>query len=229
VLLAEPQRLARFEPLSASAFGLEAVASWRLQRAGVLHGLGIWIDLQLADGVRFSNRPTGRSAGWNQRFLPLSERVDLPAGASVEAAIRTLGPSEREPLWWNWRVRAGGVEQEMDTFRGQPLTSTGIQRARLDRRPVRGDRGEVRRAILDLMDGSRTLAEIVGALRERFPELLDDGRAAMRLVAEEVEPGSLPGHGHGHDLPPHGAPSESATPVAPPPSEKHPPPSEKGG
>jgi hypothetical protein len=187
VLLAEPVEIGRADPLSTEAFGLDAAASWQVGRDCELHGLGLWIDLELADGVTFSNGPSGRSTGWDQVLLPLGEPVQVRAGETVEARVMTLGPAPREPKWWSWRVRAGGAEQEMNTFRGLPLSLSRLRQASLDHRPALGPRGQVRRATLDLMDGRHTVAEIARELMERFPQFLSSESEAYRALARELE------------------------------------------
>ncbi len=56
-------------------------------------------------------------------------------------------------------------------------------------------RGRIRRAVLELMDGDRTVGELVRELRARFPEELRSDAEGYRVVArelagqDEVEPG----------------------------------------
>ncbi|KPK82161.1 MAG: hypothetical protein AMS25_03395 [Gemmatimonas sp. SM23_52] len=190
VLLGEPFEVARVDPLSLAPFGFDVAARWNVEREGVLHGLGLWIDLELAGGVSFSNRPSGRASGWNQMFLPVLEARRVRAGDVVEAQVATLGSSPRRPQWWRWRVETGGDRQEMDTFRGVPLSLSRLRRAILDNRPALTPRGQIRRAVLELMDGQRTVAEIAGALRQRFPQQLRRDADGYQAVARELEAGT---------------------------------------
>jgi protein arginine N-methyltransferase 1 len=187
VLLAEPLEVARIDPLALETFHVDARVSWRMEAESELHGLGLWIDLELADGVIFSNGPRGRSSGWDQMLFPVTEPLCVEAGETVEARVSTLGRSPREPEWWSWRVRAGGEEQEMNTFRSVPLSPARLRQARLDSRPSLTARGRIRRTALELMDGARTLEEIARRLRERFPNELRSDGAAYRAVARELE------------------------------------------
>jgi hypothetical protein len=187
VLLAEPAEVGRVQPLALDEFALDTSLSWRAERSGELHGLGLWIDLELADGLTFSNAPSGRSTGWDQRLLPLAEPISVQAGAAIEVRVRTLGPSPLEPEWWSWRVRAGGEEQEMDTFRGLPLSLAQLRRASLDNRPTLSPQGRLRHTALGLMDGRHSVAEIARELRERFPDLVSNDAEAYRVVAREVD------------------------------------------
>lgn len=191
VLLAAPVEVARVHPLG-DGLGVSAEASWEMRQAGELHGLGLWLELDLADGVAYSNAPAERSGSWGQVFLPVARPLMLRAGERVVAGLATVGggPS-RTDTWWTWRVSAGGDIQEMNTFRGAPLSMERLQRARLDYRPALSPLGRARRAVLDLMDGEHSVAEIAAALRERFPESVRTSGEAYRLVAKEIEAASI--------------------------------------
>ncbi|UCC71731.1 MAG: class I SAM-dependent methyltransferase [Gemmatimonadota bacterium] len=186
VLLAEPAEVARVDPLALDSLGLDIEACWRVTKPGEVHGLGLWIDLDLADGVLYSNAPAGRSSGWSQQLLPLVEPLGVQAGEEVRGRIATLGASPRDPEWWRWWVSAGAGEREGNTFRGIPLSLTRLCEARLDRRPRLTPRGHIRRGALDLMDGRRTIREIARELLARFPELGSEAEG-YRLMARQLD------------------------------------------
>jgi hypothetical protein len=186
VPLGEPVELARVEPLALEAFSLDREVLWPVKRSGTLHGIGLWMDLDLAEGVLYSNAPSGRSTGWDQQLLPLVEPLEVEAGEEVVGRIMTLGPSPRRPEWWSWRVTARSGRREGNTFRGTPLSSSRLRDARLDRRPRLAARGRHRRDALELMDGSRTIEQIARVLLARYPEL--GGEAEVyKLVAGELD------------------------------------------
>ncbi|NIN72708.1 MAG: methyltransferase domain-containing protein [Gemmatimonadetes bacterium] len=186
ILLGEPVEVARVEPLALDPFGLDRELRWPVWKSGTLHGIGLWMDLDLADGVLYSNAPSGRSSGWDQQLLPLVEPLEVEAGEEVSGRIITLGPSPRRPEWWSWRVTARSGRREGNTFRGTSLSSSRLRDARLDGRPRLTARGRHCRDALELMDGSRTITEIARELLARYPEL--GGEAEVyKLVAGELD------------------------------------------
>jgi protein arginine N-methyltransferase 1 len=196
VLLGEPAELARVAPLALDSFGLDREVRWPVRRSGTLHGIGLWMDLDLADGVLYSNAPSGRSSGWDQQLLPLVEPLEVEPGEEVVGRIMTLGPSPQKPEWWSWRVAARSGGREGNTFRGTPLSASRLRGARLDCRPRLTARGRHCRDALELMDGSRTVEEVARELLARHPELGGEAEA-YRLVAGELgaaraEPASQP-------------------------------------
>jgi protein arginine N-methyltransferase 1 len=189
VLLARPMAAARFAVLEPRGLRFSAELQWQSERPARLDGLGVWLDMELADGVDFSNAPNGRADGWAQVFLPLLEPVRLESGDRVGARLAVVGDGGR--LWWCWRLEAAGDTQEMSTFRGAPLSMGRLRQASPRRRPGLTPLGAVRGSILELAGDGRSVAEIAAELWRRFPGRFDDEVGAMRAVAEEIEAGSL--------------------------------------
>ena len=73
-------------------------------RSGTAHGLAVWFDLDLGDGVELSNRPGTSVTSWQQGILPFEEPLSLAAGSSVEVEVRTV-VSKLYGCYWNWTVR----------------------------------------------------------------------------------------------------------------------------
>ncbi len=154
--------------------------------------------MELADGVTYSNAPADSACSWGQVFLPLTTPIELDRACRIEARVWTVGaPSAGGDIWWKWRVKAAAATQEMDSFRGAPLSMARLQRARLDHRPRLSPTGMMRRAALELMDGEHTVAEIVETLYSRFPDRLRTAGQAHRFVAGELEAAAADGRPEG--------------------------------
>jgi len=85
--------------------------TWTVKRDGTGHGIVIWFDADLADGVGFSNRPGSGTVIYGSLFLPWPEPVSLVAGQG-EAVEQLL---------------LEGSEDDLDGAEDQ-LGSTGSQR-----------------------------------------------------------------------------------------------------
>lgn len=192
-VMADPCELTSVNPFRSDGFLFDRELTWRIERPGPIDGLGLWLDLELADGVDFSNRPGGRSTGWNQVFLPARSPVRPGPDATVRARIATLGDLEAGgPFWWKWWLEVAGQRQEMDTFRGAPLSLRRLQQASPSSQPALTRRGRVRRALLELVArDDRTVGAVAAELRQRLPDLLPTDAAAYRAIAAELESGAL--------------------------------------
>lgn len=194
VLLAEPAEALRTETLDAGDLSFSAELQWQAEREVSLHGLGAWLDLELAEGIVFSNAPSGRSTGWNQVFLPLAQPVDVGAGEVVHASVAALGGGgDGGALWWRWSVRVGGHVQDMNTFRSMPLSMERLRSARPDFRPGLTPSGAVRRAVLELAGEGLEARAIAAQLVRRFPAFIRGESAGYRAIAAELEAGHLAG------------------------------------
>jgi hypothetical protein len=81
------------------------------------------------------------------------------------------------------------------------LSKAQLRQAGVDRRPNLGARGKIRLAVLELMDGRHSVAQIAGELRERFPDLLSTDAEALRAVAREIRLNEDPASTQARDTP----------------------------
>jgi len=71
---------------------------WTMDRETVGHGLVLWFETALVDGVEFSTEP-GLDGVYPQLFLPWPEATTLQPGDRV--AVDLCGQAEGEPWGWN--------------------------------------------------------------------------------------------------------------------------------
>ncbi len=73
-------------------------------RSGTAHGLLIWFDAVLADGIGFSNAPqVGRVADvYGRGFFPFLEPVPLTAGDTIQLLIQATLTGDGYTWQWQW-------------------------------------------------------------------------------------------------------------------------------
>lgn len=104
--------------------------SWAVERDGILHGIAVWFDTELAEGIGFSNAPGQTPLIYGQGFMPLPAPVQVEAGGRIEADISAHWV-KREYIW-RWRGEVFGFEGaikarfDQSTFAGK-LTSVRTQ------------------------------------------------------------------------------------------------------
>jgi type I protein arginine methyltransferase len=187
-LLSEPRAWAVLDYAAGVDHRISGTVAWTgLQRAGVAHGLLVWFDSRLAEGVELSNSPACEELVYGSAFFPLERPVSLSAAHEVTVALRA-DPSEDDYLWsWRVEIRGGGIVEhafDQSTFRGQPLSLERLRRGASSYKPALGPAGEVDRFVLDAMDGSSTVEEIAERAQLRFPDELRDAAAALARVAK---------------------------------------------
>jgi len=193
--LAEPVCLGRVSPLEASRSTWSGRAQFRISRDGELGGLGGWCVGRLTRNVSITNSPFAAAPlAWPQAMLAVEKPVAVTAGDTVEAEVQS-GPYGPWTIWnWQVEVKAGEASRARfrhSTFQGQLISLEQIRKQSESFTPQAGPYAEAVKAVLELCDGSRTLAAIREEMARRFPGLFVDAAQAARFVARIV--GSLCG------------------------------------
>jgi precorrin-6B methylase 2 len=99
MLLAPARVLGRVE-LGSPPRPLLGNACFRVERAGVVHGLGGWFAARLAPGNELSNAPPTRVPSWQHAFLPLDSPLAVAAGDELRVTVQCL----LDESAWRWTV-----------------------------------------------------------------------------------------------------------------------------
>ena len=183
-LLAEPTLAGEVDLARVSSAALKVEASVEVTRMGAIHGLLLWFDLEVG-GEWLRMGPLGPEAVWPQVLFPFSEPPVAEAGQVVELALEA-GPFGHEQVW-RWRVAVGETKREGNSLDGLSLQADELARWDPDRVPELEPELATDRFVLTAVDGVKTLDEIAGALRERFPERFSDVEESQRRVLETLQ------------------------------------------
>jgi protein arginine N-methyltransferase 1 len=165
---------------------LEGTADLTARRSGTAHGLAVWFEATLVEGVEYRTAP-GWALAYGRSFLPLIEPVHLDRGDRANVTLRADARGER----WAWdtelSTRAGTKRFRQATFLGKPTSPQALLQQSSSYRPRLSPRGERTRAILLAMKGERTVSELAQELAAA--PLPDDSLRAGILdeVREAVE------------------------------------------
>jgi protein arginine N-methyltransferase 1 len=158
---------------------------WRVERGGTGHGLVVWFDADLVDGIGFSNAPSGRETVYGSLFFPWPQPVPLVPCQSV--AVNLDAKLIEEDYVWRWSTRIeppDGTGVPVIHFEQSQLAGEVLSRAKLHRRaaayvPHLSEEGRLHRRALELMDGSASLEHIARQLTAEFPRRFSKWEQAM--------------------------------------------------
>lgn len=189
-LLAEPQTWTVLDYRAVEEHNVAAELSWTVARPGTGHGLAVWFDSVLMQGVDFSNAPGAPELIYGNAFFPWSTPVPLAVGDAVSVTLHAdlVG----DEYIWRWNTRIMSPEQEdivkaqfnQSTFYGAPRSPATLRKRASNYIPVVSEDGEIDRLILDLMDGSGSLDDIAREIAGRFPVRFTHWQAALTRVGE---------------------------------------------
>jgi type I protein arginine methyltransferase len=188
--LASAQSWAILDYTTIETPNVHAELTWEITRPGVGHGLCLWFDATLADGITFSNAPTEPEAIYGSAFFPWSKAVALTAGDVVSVHLRAdlVG----EEYVWRWDTRIHAKESagrhpanfKQSTFFGAPLSLAQLQKQRADYRPTLSQEGQIDCFILTQMAHACSLGDIAHLVVAEFPHRFATWQAALTRVGD---------------------------------------------
>jgi protein arginine N-methyltransferase 1 len=146
-------------------------------RDGTAHGLLLWFDGEIAEGIHIFNGPQADKVAevYGCAFFPLLEPVSIAKGDTITLDIRA-DLIEDEYNWnWHTRILSGDNSQEIkadfkqSTDLDSTLESAVLHESVLNFKPSRSDAGEIDHFILGKMDGSNTIDQIARQAQVKYP------------------------------------------------------------
>jgi type I protein arginine methyltransferase len=149
---------------------------WRVERAGIGHGILVWFDAELAEGIGISNAPSAPETIYSSFFFPWTQPVSLAAGQAV--GVNLEAKLVENDYVWKWTTRIEALEGsgapdihfEQSELTGEVLSPAHLLRGAADYVPRLSGEGHLRRRTFDLMDGKVSLEEIAHRLATEFPQ-----------------------------------------------------------
>jgi SAM-dependent methyltransferase len=151
-------------------------------RRGLAHGFVVWFAASITDDIGYSSAP-GQELAYARCFLPFPEPVALIEDESIEATLRADARGER---WcWDTVVRNhAGVEKarfRQASFLGMPTSPAALLKGAASARPSLSGNGERIRRLLNAMNGTRSVEELISEVLSDVP---NDSATRPRMVQE---------------------------------------------
>jgi type I protein arginine methyltransferase len=149
---------------------------WKVERAGTGHGILVWFDTELVEGIGFSNAPGAPEAIYASLFFPWTQPVSLAPGQAVSLVLEAK--LVENDYVWRWTTTIEPPEGSGDSFiyfEQSQLTGAVLSLAKLRRTashyvPHLSEEGQLSQRTFELMDGKVSLAEIAYRLAAEFPQ-----------------------------------------------------------
>jgi hypothetical protein len=178
--LGEPASVMQIRLTDAETPNLSGEVEISATRPGVMHGLSGWFVAELDEGILLSNSPDIMTVSWKNAFFPLDRPTTLAQGDELQLKIDTCNGAT-----WRWQVVVNGRRvAERSSFRGFPLSKETFHKLSPAYAPTLSADGDAERFVLGLFNGERTLSQIEGELRRRYPESFTTAEAAAAFVRD---------------------------------------------
>lgn len=186
-LLSEPQDLLVIDYRTVTERDLDAIVELAATKDSAAHGLLIWFDAEIAEGLSYSNAPGQPELVYGQMFLPFTGPLRLKAGDRVRARIRG-NLIDNQYVWaWDGEVLDAETGKSRSQFRQSSFLSRVISNEAAAAGsnlaiPQRSVRMQIDADCLALVDGGTDQDGIAKALMARYPEALPTYRTALDHV-----------------------------------------------
>lgn len=108
---------------------VQAEVSWRAARKGTAHGVAVWFDSDLADGIGFSNHPSSPELIYGNGLFPFAQPVEVMENDRI--TLRLEAKMVVDDYVWRWDTNFPKTSFKQSTFFGVPLSPALLKKARI--------------------------------------------------------------------------------------------------
>ena len=131
-LLTDPVCWTTLDYYEVNSPDVHAEISWQAARKGTAHGVAVWFDSELAEGIRFSNHPAAPETIYGIGFFPFSQPVEMTKGERI--TLRLAADLVNDGYVWRWDTEFFADDQikasfKQSTFFGVPLSTSQLRKS----------------------------------------------------------------------------------------------------
>ncbi len=106
---------------------VSAEISWRAARNGTAHGVAVWFDSELADGIRFSNHPAAPKMIYGVGLFPFPRPIQIMEGERIQ--LQLAANLIQDGYVWRWDTHVSAASFKQSTFYGVPLSQAQLRKS----------------------------------------------------------------------------------------------------
>lgn len=187
-ILTEPQTWAVLDYAAGAKACAPADLDFVTVRNGTAHGVCLWFETELLDGIGYSTGPSDRRNVYGQVFLPWLQPIPVAGGQRIQVRLQANLVGDDYVWCWDATVPAGtnGAKQcfRQSTFQSANFTPQALRRRSADFVPALSEQGRADRFLLQAMDGTASLQQMAQAAAERFPAIFPRWEDALVRAAD---------------------------------------------
>lgn len=127
-LLTDPVCWTTLDYYKVNGADVHAEISWQAARTGTAHGIAVWFDSELAEGIRFSNHPAAPETIYGIGFFPFSDPVEVVEGDRI--TVWLAADLVNDGYVWRWDTEVPGKASfKQSTFFGVPLSTNQLRKS----------------------------------------------------------------------------------------------------
>ncbi len=159
-------------------------------RSGTAHGLSVWFDATLIEGVGFSTAPGMPELIYGTGFFPFLEPVEIRLGDTISVNLQANLVNNSYIFRWDTQVWEQGKESQckaqfkQSTFFAQSLSPQQLRKQAGTFVPQLNQEGKIVQLVLESMGQGKSVSEIAQMLMEQFPGAFSTPKEALTRVGQ---------------------------------------------
>jgi protein arginine N-methyltransferase 1 len=125
--LTDPLRWTTIDYYEVHSPDIRAEISWQAKRNGTAHGVAVWFDSELVEGIGFSNYPAAPQLIYGAGLFPFSTPLTISEGEPIK--LRLAADLVQDNYVWRWDTDFVNASFKQSTFHGVPLTPTLLSKS----------------------------------------------------------------------------------------------------
>jgi protein arginine N-methyltransferase 1 len=194
-LLTRPSTLAVLDYGTIADSDVDGELSWTMDQSGTGHGMTVWFDRIVADGIEISNEPGAPKAVnvseiYGIAFFPWPRPIKLEPGDRVTFGLKADLVGDDYVWQWETVVQSGAHDLDIkahfqqSSLHGQPLSLESLKKREAEFVPTPNEDARIDGFILASIDGHSSIRQIAYALAANFPSRFNGWQDAVSRVAE---------------------------------------------
>ncbi|MGK0189232.1 MAG: protein arginine N-methyltransferase 1 [Verrucomicrobiales bacterium] len=189
-VMSAPQQWARIDYGICESDNFEGSFEFEVLDEADCHGLLIWFDATLADGVSFSGGPGAPEMVYGSALLPFGEPVSCRRGEHVKASVR-VRELVGDCVWhWNANFADRALPTSFQHTTGKALlpSPAALRAGMPDAVPGLTNRATLLWQALDRLRAKHSIGDVTRELATDYPDQLPTENAAREFLASHVLP-----------------------------------------
>lgn len=191
-LLVKPQKWVTLDYTSRTEANVKGTLEFEVTCPGRGHGLLVWFDMQLADGIGISNAPgvKERAEVYGSGFFPWKSPVELAVGDNVTVKLQAFLVGGEYTWRWQSEIRRGNelvAQYNQSTFFATPLAKSALRTQESGYVAQPTPDSYIDQFILSQLDGQQTVQMVAKTVAEAFPARFNGWEMASGRVSALIK------------------------------------------
>lgn len=186
-LLSAPRQWGEIDYRKVDNLNVDGDVEWDVERAGTLHGLYVWFDGDMAEGLGYSNAPTLPELVYGRAFFPMEHPVAVNVGDRISSRISAILIDGKYVYRWDTGIcdsqGNSKARYKQSTFKSRPLNLKAVHNMAADNRLPLNESGQIAKVVIQSLSELKSLAEIANQLTEQFPKRFANATSALQHVS----------------------------------------------